>query len=69
MLDPHGDVAFTSAREWNEVFALDPPPDAIQEIWIGAHGFDDFGEGEWVLEQAYGDNLAFPALPIIPVAD
>jgi hypothetical protein len=69
MLDPHGDVAFTSARAWNEFFALDPPPEAIQEIWIGSHGVDDCGEDDWVIQKAYGDNLTFPCLPTIPASD
>jgi hypothetical protein len=68
MLDPHGEVAFTSARTWNEVFTSDPPPEAIEEIWIGAHGSDGFGGEEWVIEKVYGGNLEFPCLPI-PVAD
>jgi hypothetical protein len=69
MLDPYGEVAFASAWVWNEIFAHDPPPGAIQEIWIGSHGVDDFGEEEWLIEKVYGEGIEFPRLPTIPLAD
>jgi hypothetical protein len=68
MLDPHGEISFTSARTWNEFLMNNAPPDAINEIWIGQHGTDDFGEEEWVIEKVFGGALEFQSLLVMPVA-
>lgn len=53
LLDPHGDVAFTITESWRTLFTDLTPPEAIDDIWIGQHSTDDFGEDEWLMENAY----------------
>jgi hypothetical protein len=68
MLDPHGEIIFTPARTWNEIFRKSAPPDVINDIWIGTHGTDDFGDEEWLIEKVYGGAVEFPPLPAISFA-
>jgi hypothetical protein len=53
LLDPHGDLAFTSTESWRTLFTNLTPPDAIDDIWIGQHSTDDFDEDEWFIDNLY----------------
>jgi hypothetical protein len=69
MLDPHGEIQYFDAKWWNELFKNRQPPPAINEIWIGHHGWNDWGEEEWVIEKAFGAGFQPPDLLPIPVSD
>lgn len=66
MLDPQGEITFTPARTWNELFKNNAPPETINDIWVGKHGTDEFGDEEWLIEKVYGGAVEFPPLASIP---